>query len=148
MDNTIIEQAKRFCIKYKMRLTKPRIEVLRIILKSSKPIGAYDILEKLTQFIDRPKPQTVYRAIDFWLKTHFIHRIKTLNAYVICKKKHGHKGFQFMLCRNCGVATESLFEDLPNALMQKICNNEQFLLSSWTLEMSGLCKNCLNKHPV
>ena len=70
------EKIIKICKKNKWRVTEPRLEVLRIISNSKKPIKAYDILRKLANKIKNPKPPTAYRAIDFWQKHNFIHRIE------------------------------------------------------------------------
>ena len=71
------EQIIKICKQNKWRLTEPRLEVLRIISLSKNPIKAYDILKKLANKIKNPKPPTAYRAIQFWQKHKFIHRIES-----------------------------------------------------------------------
>ncbi|MGB4058039.1 MAG: hypothetical protein WBK77_08155 [Alphaproteobacteria bacterium] len=67
-----------------------------------KPLGAYEIPERLGKKIKNPKPPTVYRAIEFWAEHGFIHRVESLNAYVACEAGHQHKSAQFMVCNDCG----------------------------------------------
>lgn len=141
MSQKVINQAKAFCIQQKARLTKPRIEVLKIIASSSKPIGAYGILEKLGLVIDSPKPPTVYRAIDFWLRTGFIHAIESLNAYVVCQAEHRHSGAQFMICDGCGQAIEAYACEMPQVLRESLAN-ANFVPSNWTIEVRGSCSHC------
>ena len=43
---------------------------------SKRPIKAYEILKELGKKIKNPKPPTAYRAIEFWCKFNFIHRLK------------------------------------------------------------------------
>lgn len=139
--HNIIEHAKNFCTERKERLTNPRIEVLKIISKSSKPLGAYEILEELGKVIDTPKPPTVYRAIEFWQQNGFIHRIESLNAYAVCHADHRHKDSQYMICDDCGVVIEVHICEMPKALKSMAAKNT-FLPSSWNLEIHGLCKQC------
>ncbi|MEC7840113.1 MAG: Fur family transcriptional regulator [Chlamydiota bacterium] len=140
MEN-IIDHAQAFCTEHKERLTKPRVEVLKIISQSLKPVGAYEILEKLGQVIHMPKPPTVYRAIEFWLQNGFIHRIESLNAYTTCHAGHKHKGSQFMICDECGIVIEVHICEMPNTL-QKMVTKNTFLPSNWNLEIHGLCQEC------
>ena len=108
---------------------------------SSKPIGAYAILAALGQILAHPKPQTVYRAIDFWLKKGFIHSVKSANGYILCQKDCAHQGFQFMLCNSCGKAIEAPSIDLPQSL--KDCmENEGFVPFQWAIEIHGSCSKC------
>lgn len=137
----VVERAKTFCIEQKQRLTKPRIEVLKIIAKSPRPIGAYAILRELSRVLNQPKPQTVYRAIDFWLETGFIHSVKSLNAYTLCQAGHKHEGSQFMLCDNCGKAIEVPFIDMPQGLKDCMAK-EGFIPLQWAVEIHGACGKC------
>ena len=136
-----IKSAEDFCLQNKQRLTKPRIEVLKIISSSSKPLGAYEILEKLGNKIKSPKPPTAYRAIDFWMEHGFIHRIESLNAYVVCHADHRHSGGQFMICDDCGSVVESHICDLPKPLKDNAAKNT-FTPSRWNIEIHGQCERC------
>lgn len=93
-----IQIAKNFCEKNKYRFTKPREQVLQTIYNQNTPLSAYDILEILSAK-KQTNPPTVYRAIDFWLKHGFIHRIESQNCYVKCKENHKHQGFEVFVCQ-------------------------------------------------
>ena len=136
-----INEVLEFCEKNKLRITKPRLKVLNIIFSSNKPIKAYEILDKLGKQILNPKPPTAYRAIDFWLKHNFIHRIESLNAYYACETDHLHNGSQFLICTDCGEVTESQICELPNNLKKTIKKNS-FLPTKWNLEVNGVCRKC------
>lgn len=142
MTKALLKKAAHYCERNKHRFTKPRQEVLRIILSSKKPIGAYDVLEELGKSIENPKPPTAYRAIEFWQKHGFIHRIESLNTYTACMAGHQHKGSQFMICNSCGHVTETHLCDLPNALQKSIAKNS-FTASSWNFEIHGTCSKCV-----
>ena len=78
------EKIIKICKKNKWRLTEPRLEVLRIISLSKKPIKAYDIL-KTSSKNKNPKPPTAYRAIELGKNTtSFIElKVSTLMQYVV-----------------------------------------------------------------
>ena len=136
------EQIIKICKQNKWRLTEPRLEVLRIISLSKNPIKAYDILKKLASKIINPKPPTAYRAIEFWQKHNFIHRIESLNAYATCNQSHTHAGTQFLICNDCGKVTESNLKiNLPK-ILQKTTPKNTFKLLRWNLEINGICNQC------
>ena len=141
MNIKLEKKATKFCEDNKHRLSMPRLEVLRIINASKKPVTAYEVLAKLGKKINNPKPPTVYRAIDFWLKYNFIHRIESLNAYSACNANHLHSGSQFMICDDCGKVIESHLCDLPDPLEQTT-KEASFIPRKWNLEINGVCKNC------
>ena len=141
--NTLLEKkAIKFCETNKYRLSLPRLEVLKIISASQKPIKAYEILEKLGEKLPNPKPPTAYRAIDFWLKHNFIHRIESLNSYAACSVEHSHNGSHFMICDDCGDVIESHSLEVPELLRQNT-KEASFVPKKWNLEITGTCKKCI-----
>ncbi|AFJ43942.1 Fur family transcriptional regulator [Francisella orientalis] len=137
-----IQIAKNFCEKNKYRFTKPREQVLQTIYNQDTPLSAYDILEILSAK-KQTNPPTVYRAIDFWLKHGFIHRIESQNCYVKCKENHKHQGFEVFVCQNCGFVDESHFCNLD--IFKEFQKLTPYQIDSWNLELRGLCDKCLNK---
>ena len=135
------EKIIEICKKNNWRLSEPRLEVLRIISLSKRPIKAYDILKKLAYKIKNPKPPTAYRAIDFWQKHNFIHRVESLNAYAACNKGHAHTGTQFLICDDCGKVIESNFSGISQILKKNLQNNT-FKTLRWNLEINGICNQC------
>ena len=141
--NTLLEKkAIKFCETNKYRLSLPRLEVLKIISASQTPIKAYEILEKLGEKLPNPKPPTAYRAIDFWLKHNFIHRIESLNSYAACSAEHSHNGSHFMICDDCGDVIESISLKVPELLRQNT-KEASFVPKKWNLEITGTCKKCI-----
>jgi Fur family zinc uptake transcriptional regulator len=141
MSKTVVSKAISFCETHKYRLTEPRLEVLKIIASSTRPLGAYEILDHLAKKINNPKPPTAYRAIEFWSEHGFIHRIESLNAYMICEAGHHHKGSQFMICDDCGSVTEAHICELPKDFKVALAHNT-FTPSRWNLEIHGVCEKC------
>ena len=141
MNFSLEKKALNYCINNKLRYTKPREFVLKIIASSKKPLRAYDILKQLSLVLKNPKPPTAYRAIDFWVKNNFIHRIESLNAYSICEADHLHSGSQFLICNQCGDVTESHICEIPEIIKKKI-QKKIFSAKSWNLEVKGICSKC------
>lgn len=137
----VIKKAEKHCLDKGIRLTDPRRYVLEIMASATKPMVAYDVLDRLGKYLDNPKPPTAYRAIDFWVENGFIHRIESLNAYTLCREDHHHKGSQFLVCDDCGDVTETHLCHLPDALKSKAENND-FIVKGWNLELHGRCGDC------
>ena len=79
-----LAEAESLCSATGARLTPLRKEVLELILNATGPMGAYDLLAKIKSESDRPAaPPTVYRTLDFLLEKGLIHRLTSINAYVI-----------------------------------------------------------------
>ena len=141
MNSSLEKKALNFCIKNKHRYTKPRENVLKIISSSNRPIKAYHVLKQLAKVLKNPKPPTAYRAIEFWERYNFIHRIESLNAFYVCEAEHLHSGSQFLICNQCGEVTESHICEIPKIIKEKIEKNI-FSAKSWNLEVKGVCAKC------
>ena len=141
MTHKILKKISDYCEKNKLRLTAPRAEVLKIIASSKKPLGAYEILEKLNKVFKNPKPPTVYRSIEFLQENNFIHRIESLSAYVACDIDHLHKNSQFMICDDCGNVIETHQCEIPQYIKDYAIKNT-FKPSRWNFEIHGVCAEC------
>ena len=97
-------------------------------------------MNHLGKLIKNPKPPTAYRAIEFWHKHNFIHRIESLNAYSASEAQHLHNGSQFMICDSCGKVIESHICDLPSVILESI--KKTFKPTKWNLEINGVCNQC------
>ena len=78
-----IAHAEVLCAARAQRLTPMRRHVLEALLDSHRPLGAYEIIERLGRH-GRPAPITVYRALDFLRDNGLVHRIESRNAFVAC----------------------------------------------------------------
>lgn len=141
MTHSVLDKAYKHCMNHGYRFTDPRKLVLNILLNENKPLGAYDILQKLSTLIEKPKPPTVYRAIQFWHQEGFIHCIDSLKSYVACSNEHHIGQTQFLVCTQCNYAKE-LDCDIDFFPISKLAKKESFSISNYTLEIKGLCMNC------
>lgn len=136
-----ISDAEAICAGRGARLTKLRQRVLELIWSSHAPVGAYDLLRRLSREREKAAPPTVYRALDFLLEHGLIHRIESLNAFVGCAAPvEAHSG-QFLICRRCGTAAELDDPRLRRAIARG-ARELSFTVESDTVEIRGLCAAC------
>ena len=133
-------EAEKIASNKGQRMTRIRRKVLRLLLESSEPSKAYDLLANLDGE-GAPKPPTVYRALDFLLDAGLAHKIESLNAYVAC----GHAGHPhsavFMICNQCGRAVE-LHAERTTDTLEKDVEHAGFKLSTAIIEVRGDCTSC------
>ena len=136
-----LDDAKAVCAERGARLTPVRRRVLEIIWQSHRPLGAYAILEVLSNEGHSPAPPTVYRALEFLLMHGLVHRLSSLNAFIGCTSP-GHSGAgQFLLCTACGTAAE-LNDDAVERAIKRSAAAEGFASQAHTVEISGTCPHC------
>ena len=95
--------AEALCAQRGQRLTPIRRKVLAALLGTHKPLGAYDIIERLALKGPRPAPITAYRALEFLRENGLVHRIESRNAFVACVHNHAASALVvFLICERCG----------------------------------------------
>ena len=136
-----LRQAEAICAKRGARLTTLRRRVLELIWASHAPVGAYEVLRRLSQEHERAAPPTVYRALDFLLAHGLIHRIESLNAFVGCGDPADEHAGQFLICDDCGAAAELQDRRISKAITEG-ARKTGFAVARSTVEVRGLCPGC------
>ena len=139
--------AEEHCRLYGLTLTPLRHRVLEIVLAANRPIGAYDILAKLTQERGKTAPPTIYRALEFLTNQRLIHKVHSLNAYFACIFDDSECGrnrqhtAELLICRACGTTREIIDDHLRQHIHAK-AGEAGFLADGIVLEVQGLCHAC------
>lgn len=134
--------ATDICLERELRFTDLRKNVFQLIWESHKPAKAYDLLEKIKINDANAKPPTIYRTLDFLLDNGLIHRLNSQNAFVGCSHPLLHQDCYFLICDQCHVIRECCDKQLKNAIT-KTTNLKKFKPKNITLEIEGLCEDCL-----
>ena len=134
-------EAERLCQRRGARLTKLRKRVLALVWTSHSPVGAYDVLARLSQEHGRAAPPTVYRALEFLLEQGLVHRVESLNAFVGCPDPSESHNGQFLICRDCGAAAEMEVRAIDRAISAQAAAYG-FAVEGKTVEVRGLCPAC------
>ena len=137
-----LAQAAQLCARNGARLTDLRRRVLELIWTSHAPVGAYDLLERLSADQGRTAPPTVYRALDFLLAQGLIHRVESLNAFVGCADPGDDHAGQFLICTDCGNAAELHDPRIDKAITVSTADLG-FRATRRTVEVLGLCPSCV-----
>ena len=138
----LLEQAKISCQKRGARFTLAREQVFKLLTQRSNAIGAYDLLDELKTLDPSAKPATIYRALDFLSQQGFVHKIESINAFVMCH----HFGdcnhpVQLLICDECGHVEEIQSNDFDNAL-KEMATQKGFTISHQIIEAHGACQSC------
>ncbi|WP_162820734.1 Fur family transcriptional regulator [Microvirga calopogonii] len=82
-DEDLLRRAQDLCREKDLRLTPIRERVYRELVQSGGPVGAYDLVDRLSSDRKRLAPVTIYRALDFLRDAGLVHRLATKNSYVV-----------------------------------------------------------------
>lgn len=137
-----LEVTEAQCRAQKLQLTPVRRRVLEILLERHQAMGAYEVLDILSEEGLGSQPPVAYRALDFLVKHGFAHRIERLNAYTACAHPGHHHAPMFLICRNCRTVAESHLGG-QGSDVQSAADSAGFAIERITIEAEGLCPACL-----
>jgi Fur family zinc uptake transcriptional regulator len=138
----LLLQAQQVCQKKGARLTKTREQVFLLLAKNQGAVGAYDLLDDLKKLDPAAKPATIYRALDFLSKHGFVHKIESINSFIMCH----HFGdcdhpVQLLICDECGHVEEIQSNNFDLAL-RSMADANGFTISHQIVEAHGSCGSC------
>ena len=137
-----IAHAEAECVSRHQRLTSARRKVLEALLASHRPLGAYELIDRLAVRGARPAPITVYRALDFLRDQGFVHRIESRNAFIACVQDHsGSDPVVFLICEKCGAVGEAASAAVADTI-KTASRAAGFTPKTPVIEISGICAHC------
>jgi Fur family transcriptional regulator, zinc uptake regulator len=140
-----LRHAEAVCAERARKLTPIRRQVLRTLLSSHRPLGAYEVIEDLAVSMPRPAPITVYRALEFLMANGLVHRIESRNAYLACAHDHDRAAaVAFLICERCGLVGEVPVRPLARSLDQA-ARASGFVPKLSVVEITGTCAHCQRK---
>lgn len=137
----ILRHAERECAARNLQLTPLRRRVLGELAGAERPLGAYDLVERLGRE-RRIAPISVYRVLDFLIEAGLIHRIATRNTYLPCHHAHeSHDATVFLVCTRCGGVDEVTSPDVARGL-DGTAAAAGFKPGGRAVEVEGECAEC------
>ena len=129
-----------------LNLTPGRRAILDLLCEAGRPLGAYDMLDRLAGASGRrPAPLAVYRALDYLLENGLVHRLASRNAFVACGRRHAQaEPVVFLICDSCGKVEESASPEFARNLAQTAAA-AGFRSNGAVIEVSGSCATCAGR---
>ena len=136
------DQVEAACLGRGLQMTALRREIVGILARADQPLGAYAIIQKLSEAQNRiVAPPTVYRTLDFLVENGFVVKIESRQAYVACDHiGHDHHGIVFS-CLKCGRASE-VDSPVVDRDLQVAAETLGFTIERKVLEVAGTCAAC------
>lgn len=124
------------------KLTRNQQTVLDALARAGQPLSAYQILDDdVVRKSGIKAPLTVYRAVERLVANGLIHRIESLNAFVVCDHEPHKDPAAFMICNSCKQTIEVGTSDVQSTVDAKAAQHG-FTIDTVQIEISGLCENC------
>ncbi|AKC59623.1 zinc uptake transcriptional repressor Zur [Blochmannia endosymbiont of Polyrhachis (Hedomyrma) turneri] len=134
---------QQICKQRHARLTPQRLKILHLISQQNNAaIRAYHLLHLLHKSSPQAKPSTIYRALKFLLSQGFIHKIESINSFILCHHffKHSHT-YVFFICKLCQKVTEKTTDKIEKTL-KNLATKNHFQITYNIIEIHGICLNC------
>ncbi|MEM9618877.1 MAG: Fur family transcriptional regulator [Pseudomonadota bacterium] len=124
------------------QMTPLRQTVLSALWSADRPLGAYDLRDRLAEISGRQiSAPSIYRTLDFLCEQGVAARIESRNAYVACIHPDHEHACVFLVCESCGDAVE-----IENPKVERLINEDAkrlgFAVKHRVLELSGFCAPC------
>jgi len=132
-----------------INLTNKRRKIFDIVIKSAKPISAYDIVSEFQETYDEQIPvMSVYRILNFLIDNGLVHKLDSINQYIVCEHldcEHEHLNTQFLICNDCNSTEEIMIRDELHQQLTNDIDQTGFKLKELKFELHGICANCQPK---
>lgn len=116
-------------------------QVIEALRHADSALSAYDILAALRDATPKIAPTTVYRALAALSDKGAIHRLESLNAYMLCQCDAHSQQAILSICDDCGGVEETLAPDVLDTVAAAI-GKSGFAPSRHVLEVHGTCAEC------
>ncbi len=138
-----LDTALALCRSRGLALTPGRERILAILAREGRPLGAYDLIEKVAEETGkRPAPISIYRALDFLLENSLVHRLASRNMFLACGHAHdAQEPIVFLICEHCGGVVEATSENLRGSLAG-LAAEARFAPRATVMEVAGRCEAC------
>jgi Fur family zinc uptake transcriptional regulator len=138
-----LARAERICRERGLRLTPIRRKALEALYADHRPVGAYDLADRVSPPGGRRlAPISIYRALEFLVEQGFVHRLSSRNAFIACPHGHGAgEAVAFLICESCGGVDEDASTAMREAV-RGMAEQRRFKPRQQVVEIVGLCEHC------
>ena len=137
------EYLLNYCLKNKKSLTPSRTLVIKTLSKHKKPISAYELRNEININGDvNINISQVYRVLEFWMDLGLIHKISSINKFLLCStpdEKHTHV---LNYCTVCEKVFETCNVQMGLNLKKSIAKLDLALNDTCSIEIPVICPQC------
>ncbi len=142
-ESAALEQLRTFG----MRITVPRLQVIRTLAHSRRALSAYQIHEAISASGGKIDVVSVYRILDALLEVGLAHRIGVVDGFYACRSQAGamHDS-EHLVCKECGCIIELAMPSEAQCAVSARSRTAGFEVSEIRTEILGTCAHCRPAH--
>ena len=137
------ENLINFCLKRKKSLTPSRTLVIKTLSKHKKPISAYELRDEINNNGNVSiNISQIYRVLEFWIDLGLIHKISSINKFLLCitpEEKHTH---MLNFCTVCEKVFETCNEQMGLNLKKSTAKLDLAFNNTRSVEIPVICPQC------
>ena len=137
------EYLLNFCLKKKKSLTPSRTLVIKTLSQHKRPISAYELRDMVNKNKGvRVNISQIYRVLEFWIDLGLIHKISSINKFLLCvtpDEKHIH---MLNYCTVCEKVYETCNERMGLNLKKSTAKLDLAFNNTRSVEIPVICPQC------
>ena len=143
MDLANTENLLNYCLKNKKSLTPSRTLVIKTLSNHKKPISAYELRDEINNNGDiNINISQIYRVLEFWMDLGLIHKISSINKFLLCitpEEKHTH---MLNFCTVCEKVFETCNEQMGLNFKKSTAKLDLAFNNTRSVEIPVICPQC------
>ena len=143
MDLANTENLLNYCLKNKRSLTPSRTLVIKTLSKHEKPLSAYELRDEINNNGDvNINISQIYRVLEFWIDLGLIHKISSINKFLLCitpEEKHTH---MLNFCTVCEKVFETCNEKMGLNFKKSTAKLDLAFNNTRSIEIPVICPQC------
>ena len=143
MNITNTENLLNYCLKKKKSLTPSRTLVIKALSKHKKPISAYELRDEINNSKGVSiNISQIYRVLEFWIDLGLIHKISSINKFLLCitpDEKHTHV---LNYCTVCEEVFETCNKQMGLNLKKSTAKLDLVFNNTRSVEIPVICSQC------
>ena len=137
------ENLLNYCLKRKKSLTPSRNLVIKTLAKFNKPITAYELRDVINNNgVVNINISQVYRVLEFWIDLRLVHKISSINKFVLCttpEEKHTH---MLNICTVCEKVVETCNKRMGLNFKKSTAKLDLAFNNTRSVEIPVICRKC------
>ena len=143
MNFTNTENLLNYCLKRKKSLTPSRTLVIKTLAKYNKPVTAYELKDEINNNgVVNINISQVYRVLEFWIDLRLVHKISSINKFMLCttpEEKHTH---MLNICTVCEKVVETCNKRMGLNFKKSTAKLDLAFNNTRSVEIPVICRKC------
>ncbi|MFQ3588032.1 MAG: Fur family transcriptional regulator [Fimbriimonadaceae bacterium] len=133
-----------------LRITAPRVQVIRVLAVTRRALSAYAIHERIAQAGGQVDVVSVYRTLTRLEEAGLVHRLGSVDGYYACRSADGHQHTDtaHLICTACGCVSEVTVPQAPRDAIAGQAASAGFSVRQVKVEVIGVCGHCQTEPPA